>query len=278
MATLAHLPASPPRAATPPFDQVLCVVGDGDGDPAATEQAIVIAPCAPRLTFVAIADPWHPSVAAFGDRRARQALTSARDRAGTHGVRGDTELLHDGDAAGALISRADDRSLLVAGVPPANTVASLATALAHRATAPLLIARPSRDRGGERPRILVPVDDSPAATEVVRLAGEIPARTGAYVSVVHVRGRDYGSQTRRRLAELSCDLIELTGGEPAVNVLDGRHVAARIAEFARGSRPDLLITGRRGLTALHALGSVSERLMHVAPCSVLVAPTSHGAR
>jgi hypothetical protein len=48
-----------------------------------------------------------------------------------------------------------------------------------------------------------------AGAEAVRHA--IAARCGGSVHLVHVRGHDYGSQTRHRLAVPPTQLVELTG-------------------------------------------------------------------
>jgi nucleotide-binding universal stress UspA family protein len=64
--------------------------------------------------------------------------------------------------------------------------------------------------------------------------------------------------------------MDATGVEPAV-VEPGGKPAERIAEAARDDRAGLVVIGSRGLGGLKALGSVSERVVHAAPCSVLVA-------
>jgi nucleotide-binding universal stress UspA family protein len=50
--------------------------------------------------------------------------------------------------------------------------------------------------------------------------------------------------------------------------------AHAIAEVAREERSDLVVMGTRGHTALAGvlLGSVTQRLLHIAPCPVLVVP------
>jgi nucleotide-binding universal stress UspA family protein len=58
--------------------------------------------------------------------------------------------------------------------------------------------------------------------------------------------------------------------EPAVieAVGDARE---HIVAAARSQEAALLVMGSRGLGGVRALGSVSERVSHEAPCSVLVA-------
>jgi nucleotide-binding universal stress UspA family protein len=53
--------------------------------------------------------------------------------------------------------------------------------------------------------------------------------------------------------------------------------AHTIADVARDERADVIVVGTRGHTALAGLlvGSVTQRLLHIASCPVLVVPTAH---
>jgi nucleotide-binding universal stress UspA family protein len=53
-----------------------------------------------------------------------------------------------------------------------------------------------------------------------------------------------------------------------------------IAEAAAREKADIIVTGTRGHTALAGVivGSVAQRLLHVAPCPVLVVPAPHGSQ
>lgn len=265
----------------PTLDRVLCAVDGTRGSAEAIREALALAPCARRLCFIAVTDgAGHDpaGVASLAAHRARQTLEQAQALACDRRLTADTEIVQAKDVAGTLIARAGTSALLVvgshgeAGQDGAPT-GSIATALAEGAAGPLLVARAGAGADGTRPRILVAVDDSAAAAALVELAGTIAAGCRGYVHLVHVQGRGYGSHTRHRLAELSTALIEQTGSEPVVEVASGALVAAQICGLAQDSESSLLLVGRSGDAARRGLGPVAERIVHGAPCSVLVAPT-----
>lgn len=147
-----------------------------------------------------------------------------------------------------------------------------AVSRAHRAQAPLLVARRDRAPEWSPTQFLVAVDDEPDALGLVRFASILAAQSDGYVHLAHVRGRAYGPRTRRRLAELSLEVIAITGGEPIVDVLHGAQVAIGLIGLAQRCESSLLVVGRRRSPAARSLGCVGEALVRRAPCSVLVVP------
>lgn len=141
---------------------------------------------------------------------------------------------------------------------------SVASAMAHHAPCSVLIARkPSEDFPG---RILHAGDGSPESQEAARIASLIAGRHGGSVTSLHVS--DSGTGTSE-LAEESVLLAEATGVEP-VRIYEEGRPHRKIVEVSESIRASLIVVGSRGLTGLHALGSVSERVVHHAPCSVLI--------
>jgi nucleotide-binding universal stress UspA family protein len=182
-----------------------------------------------------------------------------------------TRFVRADDAPAALIGLAGPHGLLVLGGDSGSPASGMVARAALRGAAvPVLVARPACASAAGTPRILAAVDDSPAAAAVVEVAGEIAAG-GGWVQLVHVAGSGYGARMRRRLAELSLELISTTGAEPVVDVLHARHAARSIVRFADRSGCTLLVVGRRGAGA-RAGGGVSERVALTACCSVLVVP------
>jgi nucleotide-binding universal stress UspA family protein len=77
------------------------------------------------------------------------------------------------------------------------------------------------------------------------------------------------------LKEAGIDAEEKTVGG---STLEGP--AQRIANVARDAGAELIVAGTRGHTPFAGLllGSVTERLMHVAPCPVLAVPSVRGGK
>ena len=133
--------------------------------------------------------------------------------------------------------------------------------------------------------IVLAVDGSKPSNRAVDYAAKLANESGGRILAVHVEelmaGRAAGpvhvnedaiqDEIRAHVKQLNEDGIKtelqitstMTGG-PA-------HV---IAEAADREGADIIVTGTRGHTALAGvfLGSVAQRLLHVAPCPVLVVP------
>jgi nucleotide-binding universal stress UspA family protein len=140
-------------------------------------------------------------------------------------------------------------------------------------------------------RILVPIDFSESSSEAVELAITIARTFKARIELLHVfvepvyalpapievvtfpidMERIYSEverlltrdRERVRAAEVDCESVTLTG-----------RPHAEIVAYALKSEADLVVMGTHGRGGLgHAiLGSVAERVVHKAPCPVLVVP------
>lgn len=274
-ATTIDTPGPGPKAS--PRPQVVVCGADGTRSSAvAVEQAATIAAGGP-LTLVAVShvrgsgptamadlDPHH------ADRVLEDAVRLLRGR----GVPAASQVLHSADTEAALIKRSATADLLVVGAPVSGrgagiALGSTATVLLHRSVVPVLVARrPPADVTFPR-RILLATDGSSGSEHAVDLVAAVAAGRDAQVLMLHA-GAPASDVATRRMAEQAVRVREATGSEPVWLEATGDPVAAIVAA-ARANRSALVVVGARGLSGVRALGSVSERVAHEAPCSVLVA-------
>jgi nucleotide-binding universal stress UspA family protein len=171
-----------------------------------------------------------------------------------------TELLAAADEAGA--------DLIAIGAPAAGRAVELVTggtalSVLHQAACAVLVARPAPDPDAFPRRVRVGLDGSEAAEAAAARAAAVAQRCGCPLRAVVARGGRVDEDGVERI------LAALPGAE---RVDDPRHPAAALADPG----DDLVVVGSRGLHGLRALGSVSERVAHRSPASVLVvrAPSS----
>lgn len=131
---------------------------------------------------------------------------------------------------------------------------SVATSMLHQAPCSVLVARGSGETAWSPDSIVVGMDGSREALVSAVIAAELGDRFGATVRTIAARGGPRVDQPMLR----EIDGLHWVPGHPVGALVD----ASRDA--------DLVIVGSRGLRALEALGSVSERVAHQAHCSVLV--------
>lgn len=138
---------------------------------------------------------------------------------------------------------------------------SVSTALVHRAPCPVLLVRPVGPPFRFPRTVVAGVDGSAPSLEALRVARELARRLGVPLRPVVAGGGK------------PVDVEGLVHVEP-LEWLDEEPVEA----LTRVVGPeDLAVVGSRGLHGLGALGSVSERVAHRAPGSVLVVrPTAAG--
>jgi nucleotide-binding universal stress UspA family protein len=247
------------------FDRVLCGV---DGSPEGLEavrQADALQGDRGSLTIVSALDlditvqaGWMATTAAAGTRaEAQSALSAAWAEAP-----GATGQLIEGRPDQVLLAEAArlDATLVSVGThgisrPVGIALGTVTTMLLHEAPCSVLVAR-ARPEGAEGPRsIVVGVDGSPESAVAVDVATALAARLGIEAQLWAIReGKDFDQSA----VDLIADNVRFEDGKP-VEMLVGA-----------GEASDLLVVGSRGLHGIRALGSVSERVAHKAPCSVLV--------
>ena len=127
--------------------------------------------------------------------------------------------------------------------------------LLHQAPCAVLVARPVRDPATFPRDIVVGIDGSDEAERAFEAARSLADRHHGTLRSVVAEG------------DKSVELGAIAQRHPRVEAVAAAPVQA-LVEASSGA--DLLVVGSRGLHGVRALGSVSERVAHEAPCSVLV--------
>jgi nucleotide-binding universal stress UspA family protein len=137
-------------------------------------------------------------------------------------------------------------------------------------------------------------DGSEHADRALRYVADLAqAGQGTSVTIVHIAETGHGAgaaflprhgeerQIVHQLEEIADELREKAlNVSVVVRDKPGARPAHEIADIARTASADLIVAGTRGLSAIGgiALGSVTHRLLHIAPCPVLVVPLSEADR
>ncbi len=124
--------------------------------------------------------------------------------------------------------------------------------------------------------IVLALDGSEGADRAIPIAAAFAARDDARVVVAHAQTRALETVINAHLERQISDLLA-AGIEAEVvtarSVLEGREADA-IAEIAHDEQADLIVIAGRGRSPFVGalMGSVTQRLLHVADCPVLVVP------
>lgn len=142
-------------------------------------------------------------------------------------------------------------------------------------------------------KTLLAVDESEGAKKAISFVQELARQLkGLEVTIVHViRPVDYRYVTvetgsprwqelleeleasaRQRARELLSSVQETMAGVPTTILVTVGDPAAEIVNVAKETKSDLIVIGSRGLGRVQGmlLGSVSDRVVHMAHCPVLV--------
>jgi nucleotide-binding universal stress UspA family protein len=261
--------------AGPTFASIVCGVDGSRPSLEAARQAAQLTDDDAALRYVAVS--WEQgvgasAVATLTHEHAHGFLEQARGEARELGVDPALADEHAPDAASRLIELAAGQDLLVVGIHSHSRVGgmmigSAASAALHRSPVPVLVARRPPEGVAFPSRIVLATDGTPMSDAAAELTARIAARHGSHVAIVGAR--DGEAPFRPGLAEHAAQIFQATGTEPVVLDEPGAPHRA-VTKAARDFGASLVITGSRGLTGVSALRSVSERIAHAAPCSVLV--------
>jgi len=262
-----------------PFKSILCGV---EGNPASTEaarQAIALAGVGGgEIRFTAVYTSFELGPDYHKDTL-EGSLEEAASLADEAGVTATTELREARYAIDVLLPESQEHDLLVLGTHGKSRATgivfgSTASEAAHRTERPLLIAREAPGSDPFPRDILLAGDGSSGSWAPARAAMRLAAAFGSRLGVVHVEDGKHDDESilDAQLAEIE----QATGAAPEVTRPDGS-APKEIVEAARAKGSSLIVAGRRGLRGIKALGSVSERVVSGAECSVLLIPAGEDA-
>jgi len=252
---------------------VLCGVDGTRTAYEAVRQAASLAGKGGRLTLLAVVIPSGATRDRAGALAlAKRRLDYARRLAEERGVRAEV-LVEQGSVAKVLLERAEEHGLLALGAPAMSRHAHLliggvATQAAHLLPATLLVARrpPAKAAFGER--IIVANDALESSDALLSFAIRLARLRKATLVMLHAASAEYRFHPTR-IARQSESLGQALGERSRTYVVPGR-VKKVIVETAAREDASLVVIGSRRVGGVRALGSVSERVVHEAPCSVLV--------
>jgi nucleotide-binding universal stress UspA family protein len=134
-------------------------------------------------------------------------------------------------------------------------------------------------------KIVLALDGSPSSHRALEVAGNLVTDAAQSLVVVHavefVGGYKAGpvpahlnEEDVQREVKDQAEALAKAGAHVELRTVDAKlgGPAVAIAEVAREVNADLIVTGTRGHSAIAGVivGSVAHRLLHIAPCPVLV--------
>ena len=258
------------------FRDILCGVDGTRSAYEAVRQAAVLALPDGHLTLLAATDirgsgPFETALVA--PAVARKALGHARRLAAQAGVNSTRRTVSTGRAYEVLLAAARQHTLLALGAPTMSRLAQLivggiASEAAHALPSSLLVARrpPPHRRFAER--IMVASDASEHSDALVDFAARLASARESSLVLFHAPFAESSMHPTRIAAQ--AEHLRRGLGDLVTLRVDPGHPHNAIVSAAAREEVSLLLVASRRPRGLRALGSVSERLVHDAPCSVLI--------
>lgn len=281
MATQTGSPHHEMSAPEPVFGDVLCAVDGTRGSLTAVRQAVALAGaqgCVTLLAVSAVTGSGRYRGAAIDPVRVNRVLEVASQLAHEAGVRCTRVAEARGAPSKMILRHASDHQLLAMGAPTMSWLGGLFTggvaeSVLRSFTTPLLLARPAPQEQPFGRRILVASDASESSDVFVELGASLALQLGGGVMLVHAVGVE--SKARPHKIERQVRSLEARVADAYEVHVEAGAAHSVIAGIAAHGQASLIVMGCRRLDGLRAVGSVTERVIHDGPCSVLVLPTEH---
>lgn len=264
MTVMSPTVAEPPTWVGAVFDRIVCGVDGTDSSRTAEAQAMRLLPARRMLELASVVEgnqePWSGELG-LADRERQYEEAQCAIHEGLCECPRARSLLAFGEPGPTLVSRAReiDATLLAAGAPASGrlgelVLGSVGNHLLHEAPCSVLIARSSGDED-EFPRsIVVGHDGSKGAAAAAEVARELAHRFDVPLVTLVARGGQP---------------VKLESLPPKSEIQwSAKRPLAALTEASASA--DLVVVGSCGLHGVRALGSISERVAHLARCSVLV--------
>jgi len=241
----------------------------------------------------------------YGDPKivefAKETLTKWKKRLVEAGVAKVETYLEEGNPTEEILRRLEeeDYSLVMLGSRGSNLfkrlfLGSVAENVLHHARQPVLLLRNYPCEGKEEAsysltcnsvfeRILYVTDLSEGAKKALSYLEKMGDIPGATLDILHVhdtRAMEYMStekiqeiseEEKRQIEQIRQNLAEKGFSFVEAHIVED-HPVAGILKYAEEKKPSLLVMGAKGKSRLleMVLGSVTETIIHKAPCSVFV--------
>lgn len=257
---------------------MLCVVDGTRGSLAAVRQAAALIDKDGCLTLLAVSAAEGPGRfrgAAIAPERVERVLDIAAHLARQAGARCMRVTNPAAPSTKAILAQAADHELLAMGAPAMSWlgelfVGGIVSSAMRSLPSPLLLARPAPAEQPFGRRLLVASDAHDGSDRLVDVAASLARRLGGGVMLVHATGVD--SKTRPHRIERQVHTLEGVLADACEVHVETGHAHEVIVQIAASAQASLIVVGARRLAGPRALGAVSKRVVHHAPCSVLVMP------
>jgi nucleotide-binding universal stress UspA family protein len=277
--TIAPASNSKPRSSRCVFANILCAVDGTRSGMAAVRMAASLAVPDGHLTLLTVTAESSAgglnANAAISPSRVEGILRRAKRIADDLGVASSSEVDHMGPPVKILLERAQDHDLLAIGAPPTSwlggmLVGGVAAAALSQFTTPMLVVRRTFTGTLQGRQILVASDGEKGSDQIVELAGRLGVTLGARVTLVNALGPE--SKGNPRSIQAQARALERMLGDTSDVLIEPGKPWDVIIDAAKSRKAAIAVVGSRRLSGLRALGSVSRRVAHDAPCSVLLLP------
>jgi nucleotide-binding universal stress UspA family protein len=265
-------------SSSPGFGDILCAVDGKEGGFVAVGQAAALAGPEGHLTLLLVtsfrSEGAHRGPA-IGPARTTRILDRATQIAHEAGVPSTVEVDPATPPSQVILDWSAERDLLALGAPATSAlrgmfIAGVADTALGSFTTPLLAARSTPGEHQFGHRILVASDGRDGSDQLVELGQRLARARGADMMLLHASGHEV--RARQDRVEEQGRRLELTaGGTNEIRVERGSAHDVIVAT-AKRMGASLVVMGSRRLDGLRVMGSVSRRVVHEAPCSVLLVP------